>query len=585
MQSAKTCIDEFDDFVPLPSSDYRVLFSVHVAELGTLRGEFRAGGGIRFHLPLVDIVIAPPNETQNTSVVHVFGESRQMDVEWRYVMQLRFRTGTDVPGSDRVVDGDIFEIGNRCQPIVLRIADTQVKRVCLEIRFIDKMYDFLPKFETGDTVLRFGGQSLRVHGAMLGLYSKYMAEKIKEAHETAVVDMEDSDISSFKEVLYQIYPTKRPIWSDFKALTKAAILFKVDGVLEMVTKYLISYEHMYLEQKIGEAIKLQLWSAVEELVYKAEHDGFWATMIRSGLNPEREFGANIYHNTILPAIAKAKATPLGIPLRKPFFDEVNFRSASEAWNPFNVALIVQGIPLYVNKGILAVNNDKMFGRGNNGELIVRITVDLTNECHKINKIPLEIVEALLKHIYPLRKPVPAEMLRAMLALTRAHQMHYVIHYVEQCLMQEPPICAEQFLEHFCLAEKYDLENLLLKSLHRIENSCKHLAMKMTELPNFSKLREGTRDLIMDRYCSGWAVGRTEATRQLNREVTINKGGETPSLYEYDRNLSTFMILIRILIRVRLVPPLLFRMVVVNMDDLADKLVANLLPQILHYPTN
>uniref|UniRef100_A0A914ZSU3 BTB domain-containing protein n=1 Tax=Parascaris univalens TaxID=6257 RepID=A0A914ZSU3_PARUN len=538
--SARTCIDEFDDFVPLPSSEYRVLFSIHVSEIGALRSEFRPGGGIRFHLPVVDLVIASSNETKENLVVDIFGESKEKNIEWRYVMQMRFRTGTNMIGSDRVVDGDIFEIGNRCRPIVLRIADPQVKRIRIEIRFINKMLNFLPKFDEGDVTLRFGAQSLQVHGALLGLHSNHMAMKIKEAGESGIIDMDDCDISAFKEVLYQVYPTKHPIWSDFKGITKAAIKFKVSGVLEMVKKYLINYEHMYLEQKIAESIKLQLWEAVEELVYKAEHDGFWTTMIHSGLNPEQEFGATIYHDVILPAIAKAKAVPIGTPLRKPFFDEVIFRSASEAWNPFNVALIVQGIPLYVNRGILAINNDKMFGRGNKGELIVRITVDLTDECHKIKKIPLEIVEALLRHIYPLKKPIPAEMLRAMLALTYAHQMYHVIDYVEECLMQEPPISAQQFLEHFSLAEKYGLENLLLKSLHRIEKSCKHLAMQMTGSPDFAKLCERTRWLIMDRYCSGWALGRIEATKQLNREIRINTGGETKSMYEYDKNLSTLM---------------------------------------------
>uniref|UniRef100_A0A0M3IWA3 PCI domain-containing protein n=1 Tax=Ascaris lumbricoides TaxID=6252 RepID=A0A0M3IWA3_ASCLU len=101
------------------------------------------------------------------------------------------------------------------------------------------------------------------------------------------------------------------------------------------------------------------------------------------------------------------------------------------------------------------------------------------------------------------------MLRAMLALTYAHQMYHVIGYVEQCLMQEPPTSAQQFLEHFSLAEKYALENLLLKSLHRIEKSCKHLVMQMIELPDFAKLCERIRCLIMDRYCSGWAVGRLD----------------------------------------------------------------------------
>lgn len=61
---------------------------------------------------------------------------------------------------------------------------------------------------------------------------------------------------------------------------------------------------MYMEQKIAEAIKLELPTAIEELVYKAEQDGYWMDIIRHGFNPELEYGAGIYNCVILPAITK-----------------------------------------------------------------------------------------------------------------------------------------------------------------------------------------------------------------------------------------------------------------------------------------
>ncbi|VDN43731.1 unnamed protein product [Gongylonema pulchrum] len=59
-QSAATCAEEFVEFVPLPAVDYKIQFSVAVAGIGLLRGEFAQGGSIRFHLPEVHIVISRP---------------------------------------------------------------------------------------------------------------------------------------------------------------------------------------------------------------------------------------------------------------------------------------------------------------------------------------------------------------------------------------------------------------------------------------------------------------------------------------------------------------------------------------------
>lgn len=59
-----------------------------------------------------------------------------------------------------------------------------------------------------------------------------------------------------------------------------------------------------MEQKIAESIKLELPDVIEELVYKAEQDGYWVDIVRNGLNPEVEYGPAIYDSIILPAVAK-----------------------------------------------------------------------------------------------------------------------------------------------------------------------------------------------------------------------------------------------------------------------------------------
>ncbi|KAK6107578.1 BTB/POZ domain family protein [Brugia pahangi] len=489
--SAVTCAEEFTDFIPLPAIDYKIVFSVSVAGIGILPAEFATNGTIRFHLP-----------AEETTNINVTGEGKFSNLEWKYIMQMRFRVGTAESDTDRVVDGDLFEIGKRYPPIVIRINDENIRRVRIEMKFVEMLHNFLPKFEYGDITLKFKDETLQVYKALLSLHSNYMAEKLKYAEEGDIVDMGDTDANDFKELLYQIYPTKRPIWANLKSLTRAAVGFQADGIIDRITSYIVNYESMYMEQKITEAIKLELPSAIEELVYKAEQDGYWVDIIRNGLNPELEYGVAIYNYIILPAVAKAKTLPLGTPVRDQFFKEINFRKPPKNDYDDNdtVILIVNGTKLYVNKGIMKVNNDAMFGRGNKGEMIVQVSCELAEECAKINKTPLYIVEYLI---------------------------------------QEPPISPERFIEYFELAEKYNLENLLRRNLHRIENSCRHFALPMINHADFMKLTEQTRSQILDRFCSGWGVGGMNPTKRLSRLLTI-EGNEGNTTVEQDKKLSTFM---------------------------------------------
>ncbi|KAK6107579.1 BTB/POZ domain family protein [Brugia pahangi] len=528
--SAVTCAEEFTDFIPLPAIDYKIVFSVSVAGIGILPAEFATNGTIRFHLP-----------AEETTNINVTGEGKFSNLEWKYIMQMRFRVGTAESDTDRVVDGDLFEIGKRYPPIVIRINDENIRRVRIEMKFVEMLHNFLPKFEYGDITLKFKDETLQVYKALLSLHSNYMAEKLKYAEEGDIVDMGDTDANDFKELLYQIYPTKRPIWANLKSLTRAAVGFQADGIIDRITSYIVNYESMYMEQKITEAIKLELPSAIEELVYKAEQDGYWVDIIRNGLNPELEYGVAIYNYIILPAVAKAKTLPLGTPVRDQFFKEINFRKPPKNDYDDNdtVILIVNGTKLYVNKGIMKVNNDAMFGRGNKGEMIVQVSCELAEECAKINKTPLYIVEALLQHIYPWNKPIESILLRPLLLFCSAYHMENAINSIENYLIQEPPISPERFIEYFELAEKYNLENLLRRNLHRIENSCRHFALPMINHADFMKLTEQTRSQILDRFCSGWGVGGMNPTKRLSRLLTI-EGNEGNTTVEQDKKLSTFM---------------------------------------------
>ncbi|KAM3717726.1 BTB and MATH domain-containing protein [Dirofilaria immitis] len=538
--SAVTCMEEFIDFIPLPAIDYRIMFSVSVAGSGILPGEFAANGALRFHLPVIYIIISRQIRQDEISSVNITGEAKFPNLEWKYIMQMRFRVGTNESDTDRVVDADLFELGTRHPPIVIRIADRSIQRIRIEIKFVEMLHNFLPKFEYGDITLKFKNGTLQVYKALLSLHSNYMAEKLKFAEEGDTVDMGDSDANDFKELLYQIYPTKRPIWANLKGLTRAAVGFRADGIIDRITSYVVNYESMYMEQKITESIKLELSNAIEELVYRAEQDGYWTDIIRNGLNPELEYGNAIYNHIILPAVAKAKSLPLGAPIREQFFKEINFRNPPKNMsNNDIVVLIVTGTKLYVNKGIMKVNNDTMFGRSNRGEIIIQVNYELAEECAKINKTPLYVIEALLQHIYPQNKPIESILLRPLLVFCNNYQMKNAMNSIENYLIQEPPTSPERFIEYFELAEKYNLENLLYRNLHRIENSCRHFALPMINHANFKKLNERMKSQILDRFCSGWAAGGMNPTKRLSRLLTTESIDGNTAI-EQDKKLSTFM---------------------------------------------
>ncbi|VDK77075.1 unnamed protein product [Onchocerca ochengi] len=172
--STITCTEEFTDFVPLPAIDYKIMFSVSVAGIGILPGEFAPNGALRFHLPVIYIIISRQVRQEETPSVNILGEAKFPNLEWKYVMQMRFRVGTGESGMDRVVDSDLFELGKRHPPIVIRIGDRSIQRVRIEMKFVEMLHNFLPKFEYGDITLKFKDETLQVYKALLSLHSNYM---------------------------------------------------------------------------------------------------------------------------------------------------------------------------------------------------------------------------------------------------------------------------------------------------------------------------------------------------------------------------------------------------------------------------
>lgn len=83
----------------------------------------------------------------------------------------------------RVVDYDIFEFSNRTKPLILVNRDSRLSHIRIEIRFVHQFFEKLPDFteenRSGDLLLQFndGKPPLKVHSALMALYSPYMGKK------------------------------------------------------------------------------------------------------------------------------------------------------------------------------------------------------------------------------------------------------------------------------------------------------------------------------------------------------------------------------------------------------------------------
>lgn len=61
--------------------------------------------------------------------------------------------------------------------------------------------------------------------------------------------IKNEDFYELRELLYQIYPTHRPINSNFQLLTKAAINFDVKIVKNRLIDHIINYDNVNVFSK------------------------------------------------------------------------------------------------------------------------------------------------------------------------------------------------------------------------------------------------------------------------------------------------------------------------------------------------
>ncbi|VDK62232.1 unnamed protein product [Anisakis simplex] len=335
------------------------------------------------------------------------------------------------------------------------------------------LYEQLPYFHAGDVVLQFkGGTTLCADKNLLALHSRYMASLLYEAADGAIIDMGDFEMEAFRELLYQIYATRRPIETDLPRIARAANAYRADIILSKLTAHIRALDVSRL----------------------------WVTLIKDGFEP-KSLGKEIYRHIICPSILKAKSQPYGTPLQ-PTWNNFNF---SIPQPPFTAPFVAENEIWHVNKGIFGIHNQAGYDVGQNGELIARITPKIRAECAKNGVTVPGLVDMILKHVYPSRTIIPGRYFRPMMVFAEEHNLKRLLLSLGEMVCLEPPLTAEQMLEHLQLADRYDLKNLRRACLLRIEGSFKSRASKLMTLPEYKELPEKIREEIEDRHCSGWAL--------------------------------------------------------------------------------
>ncbi|KAK6737793.1 hypothetical protein RB195_020099 [Necator americanus] len=441
------------------------------------------------------------------------------DYEWYLNTQMRIKTGTMDSSALKVVDKDVFVFYPKCEPVSVEVMNNEIATVKFELRILNKLIQSLPKFDEGDHTIRFeDGSTIKVYKHLLALYSPY----IKKCTEDSVLTcIERFPREAFIEMLYHIYPTLRPIYRNISNLAKAAVAFQADPLVYALSMHVVEFNirPMSLEQKLRSAIDLDLCPAVEELVYRAAQDGIWGHLIKLGFEPEAFFGPEIYKKVVCPAVMAGRQNDYGEPFTPSPYKQPDFFSEESRKDKSNVGVLFRNTPFYVNRGILAVHGMTKLTLNSNGFLQALFTREMEEQCAKSKIIPGEVLVSLFCSLYPLGPAIPLNFLKAAIVFCHDHDWHHAKHKLEQILMQKPPDTCDEYRDQFIFAETFNLRNMLTVSVQRAEGSCNGFANELIKRDDFKMISSATRDLIMDRICSGWGLEPKNVNRLATREPT------------------------------------------------------------------
>ncbi|EFP05115.1 hypothetical protein CRE_04142 [Caenorhabditis remanei] len=443
--------------------------------------------------------------------------------EWILLVQLRIKTGSQ-SNILNVVDKDVFKFDAFSYPLNVEIQNNDVKFLKFEMRVLNLMYLDYPKFEDGDEVIEFDdGSTIRVHSNILALLSDFMAGAEKQYASRSgcsAIRVTSSEKEAFLELLYQAYPTRRPIYSSFRRLTAASVAYKCDILIYHLSKHLIEYNFrpMTFIQRFQASIENRLEPAIRELAFRAALDGTWNRLIQSGFEPENFCGRQVYTKIVCPAILEARsarpdATTLQPPVQKLNFielevSEICLNSSHETGvfqegDNTKSSILFRGTHFYINSGLLAAHGKEMLCIGQNGEYIARYTPEFHRECARENLIPGEVLVQLFTYMHPMGDVPHPTMVRACIVFAHDHGWNVVKENLEQEF--EPPITPDEYMSQLVFGDKFDLKNLLRVNIQRAESSCRELAEALEKHGKLKMLKDRTREGLLDRMCSGWGL--------------------------------------------------------------------------------
>lgn len=71
---------------------------------------------------------------------------------------------------------------------------------------------------------------------------KFQTTEFLDSGKQAVLDMKECDRGDFVEVLYQIYSQARPLWADFRRVSRGAVAYQILPVVEQIIKHLVDFD-------------------------------------------------------------------------------------------------------------------------------------------------------------------------------------------------------------------------------------------------------------------------------------------------------------------------------------------------------
>ncbi|CAD6195745.1 unnamed protein product [Caenorhabditis auriculariae] len=427
----------------------------------------------------------------------------EADSEWFLLVQLRIKTGENASVLN-VVDKDVFRFDSFTRPLSVELQTTEVKFLKLEMRVLNTLYLEHPRFLDGDTLISFeDGPSIRVYKHILYLLSDYMDEFEKQSSHIQVSHIPRK---AFLELLYQAYPTRRPIYGNFRSLSLAAVGLRCNSLINHLSRHIVEFNSRPLsfEERFRAAIDNQLAPAIQEIAFRAARDGTWDRLIQKGFEAESFCGKSVYTQLVCPAIIKGRRAGLDDTLLKEDAPVPDFLS-KDPNDDSKSAILFRGTTFYMNSGLLAAHGRQKFSIGRNEEYIAIYSLDFQNECGKMNLLPGEVLLSVLHYMMPLGPMPQAEMLRAAIVFCHDHEWNILKEDLEQELLHEPPLTVIQYMSQLKFAEKYGLVNMLRTNVQRAEASCHQIANHIVASGQIDELQKSTSEAIVDRMCSGWGL--------------------------------------------------------------------------------